>query len=71
MAIEWHPFDYGNKSETAPPHELREEDVWIVERDIGVTVGYFDGSAFCLSSGNDCHVTHWAEIEYPAAPEGA
>lgn len=69
--LEWHSYDYSDKT-TAPPREMAEELVWIVERYAGgVDVGYFDGFTFRTWSGSDdCHVTHWAEMAYPEPPEG-
>lgn len=69
--VEWHPFDYGNKPATKPPHTGW---VWIVEEFYtqGVEIGYFDGFTFRNSSGSDdCSVSHWAEIAYPQPPGGA
>jgi hypothetical protein len=68
---EWHEFDYDRKEETKPPND---DPVWIVETlyEDGVTLGYFDGVTFCTWTGSDdCHVTHWAPITRPQAPEGA
>jgi hypothetical protein len=69
----WHAFDYRNKDATAPPRELAEELVWIIERQYaeGVDLGYFDGYTFRTWGGSDdCHVTHWAEISYLEPPAG-
>lgn len=65
--MKWTEFDYYDTEATAPPAE---ELVWVVDTgSSGVTAGYFDGFTFRLWSGtDDCEVTHWAEIEYPAAP---
>ncbi len=45
--------------------------VWIVEQfyEEGVTLGYFDGYTFRTWNGSDdCSVSHWAPINYPALP---
>ena len=69
--MNWQAFDYDDKT-TAPPGSVGPL-VWIHEEYYeGVTVGYFDGFTFRTWNGSDdCHVTHWAPIEYPEAPEGA
>lgn len=69
MKVKWNRFDYNNKQETAPPGG---DLVWIYETYYhGVFIGYYDGQAMRTSGGSDdCHVTHWAEIEWPEAPEG-
>jgi hypothetical protein len=46
--------------------------VWINEEYYhGVTFGYYDGGGWwCTYWGSDdCHVSHWAPIEKPDAPE--
>jgi hypothetical protein len=68
MKSEWKPFDYGNKSQTAPPGG---EVVFVFDEYYdGVTLGLFDGFTMRTLPGgsDDCHVTHWATIEYPDAP---
>lgn len=67
--IEWHEYDRTRKDETTPEAD---EAVWIVEADYAATIGYFDGFTFRLWTGtDDCHVSHWAPITYPTAPEPA
>jgi hypothetical protein len=66
-AVDWHEFDYNRKADTPTDYDL----VWIVENYYagGVTVGYFDGFTFRTWSGSDdCSVSHWAPIVYPAGP---
>lgn len=66
--VDWKPFDYRNKSGTAPKSD---ELVWIVEEfyELGVTFGYFDGYTFRTWEGSDdCSVSFWAPIEYPERP---
>lgn len=68
MSAQWHPFDYANKKANAPTADTL---VWIVEDfyEEGVTVGYFDGFTFRTWTGSDdCSVSWWAPIEYPASP---
>ena len=70
--VEWHKFDYDDKS-TAPPKKFEQELVWIYEEHYleGIGLGYFDGFIFRMWTGtDDCSVSHWAEIQYPEfAPE--
>jgi len=71
--VEWHPFDYDKKKATAPDHG---DLVWIVEdthfTEPVVDLGYFDGFTFVMWQGeDDCHVTHWAEIDHPNTPSPA
>lgn len=66
--VGWRPFDYDAKAAAAPETDVL---VWIVEEDYaeGVTVGYFDGFTFRTWQGSDdCSVSHWAPLAYPAAP---
>lgn len=66
--IDWRPYDRTAKTTTAPPADAL---VWIYERfyEEGVTVGYFDGFTFRTWTGSDdCSVSHWAPIEFPAVP---
>jgi hypothetical protein len=68
VTVEWKPFDYGNKAETAPPTEVLVwvNEVYYVE---GVSLGYFDGFTMRLWSGSDdCSVSHWAPMERPEPP---
>jgi hypothetical protein len=68
--IVWHRFDYANKASTKPPTDNL---VWVVEEfyEEGVTLGYFDGYTFRTWGGSDdCEVSWWAEITYPALPAG-
>jgi hypothetical protein len=64
----WNPFDYQDKAGTAPKHDnlvLIREDYYTG----GVTMGYFDGYTFRTWAGSDdCSVSYWAEISYPADP---
>lgn len=65
----WRPFSYQDKAATAPGvNEL----VWVREENYRVvTFGYYDGFTFRLWHGtDDCSITHWAPVEYPAAPAG-
>lgn len=67
-SVDWRPFDYKNKTFTAPPHDV---PVWIRENQYveGVTIGFFDGFTFCTWTGsNDCHVSWWADLDYPDDP---
>lgn len=68
--VEWREFDYFSKPATAPDEN---ELVWVrEENDRAVTLGYYDGFTFRLWHGtDDCSITHWAPLEYPAAPAGA
>ena len=65
--VDWRPFDYDHKAATRPPDERH---VWIFETYAShVTTGYFDGFTFRVWYGSDdCFVSHWAPIEYPAPP---
>lgn len=67
MTTDWKPFDYDNKAATAPESDKL---VWIHEEWYhGVTLGFFDGFTFNTYWGSDdCHITHWATLIYPAAP---
>lgn len=68
----WKKFDYERKSDTAPDKSLWHTELWIVETfyDEGVTIGYYDGHTFRTSGGSDdCHVSHWAEIDIPDMPD--
>lgn len=67
-AVEWREFDYDDKASTAPEAD---ELVWVMETSYeqGVTLGLFDGFTFRTWTGtDDCEVTHWAPIAYPAKP---
>lgn len=67
--VQWRRFDYADKKRTAPPVG---DLVWIVEEFYteGVTLGYFDGfTMFTWAGSDDCSVSWWAPIEYPASPE--
>jgi hypothetical protein len=67
-AAEWREFDYENKAATAP-EASSSTLVWVNEADQGVSLGVFDGFTFRMWYGtDDCDVTHWAPIAYPAAP---
>jgi hypothetical protein len=70
VVTDWRRFDHNDKDNTAPKGTY--ELVWIREDQYeeGVTIGYFDGYTFCLWGGSDdCSVSWWAPIEYPADPE--
>lgn len=64
----WTRFDYNDKANTAPKHG----DPVLIREDFyeeGVTLGYFDGYTFRTWAGSDdCSVSYWAEIHYPADP---
>lgn len=64
----WNRFDYNDKPNTAPKHDnpvLIREDFYTD----GVTLGFFDGYTFRMWAGSDdCSVSYWAEIHYPADP---
>jgi len=67
---DWREYDHERKADTAPEAD---ELVWVWEAgyqgEPGASFGYFDGHCFRMWWGtDDCHVTHWAEIEYPAGP---
>lgn len=69
--MNWNKFNYDDKETTAPP---KYEFVWIIETFYSskATIGYFDGFTMRTVEGSDdCHVTHWAPIEYPAGPSNA
>lgn len=67
--VEWRPFDYDDKANTAPPVD---EMVWVVEEFYteGVTIGLFDGYTFRVlpGGGDDCSVAWWAPMVYPEPP---
>jgi hypothetical protein len=67
--VQWHEFSYDDKVNTAPAATVSGL-VWIRERwDDVVTLGYFDGFTFRDWKGSDdISVSHWAPVEYPAAP---
>lgn len=69
--VDWRPYGRERKTETTP--DAHYDLVWINEAFYhGVTMGYFDGFTWCTFAGSDdCHVTHWAPIEYPEPPEEA
>lgn len=69
MKVEWHKFDYDDKTMTAPETNAL---VWIMEEYYynDVTIGFFDGVTFRIWEGiDDCYVSFWAPIVYPEAPQ--
>jgi hypothetical protein len=68
IAMKWTLYDRENKANTTPKGDGL---VWIREEfyEEGVTLGYFDGFTFRTWAGSDdCEVSYWAPISYPADP---
>jgi hypothetical protein len=69
--VEWQKYDREDKAGTTPAEEHL---VRVVEEfyEGGVTLGFFDGFTWRTWSGSDdCSVSAWAPIQYPAAPKQA
>jgi hypothetical protein len=64
----WRRYDHPRKPSTAPP---RGELVWVYEEyDLGVTVGFFNGSCMSLWTGDETFsFTHWMPMRAPEAPD--
>lgn len=68
---DWREYNRYDKKNTTP--SATGVLVWVWEAgfqgDPGVSLGYFDGLSFRMWWGtDDCDITHWAPIDFPAGP---